>query len=70
MQSESAVDPEVIRMASAKRLFRDIDETDSVDVPVQLLEELKQALWTDSDYGRIGATKAAAEHLVLWVDTH
>lgn len=50
--------------------FSDIDPSDSVDVPMQLIEELREAINTDRQCYEMTSSTEAAENLIRWLDTH
>lgn len=50
--------------------FSDIDPSDSTDVPMQLIEELREAINQDRQAYDISLSTETAENLIRWLDTH
>lgn len=51
-------------------LHQDIDPSDSADVPMQLIEELREAINQDRQAYDISMSTEAGENLLRWLDTH
>lgn len=51
-------------------MFEDIDPSDSADVPMQLIEELREAINQDRQTYDICMATEAGEKLIRWLDTH
>ena len=65
-KNEELFDSEPFKGRSNEEIFGDIDESDSADVPVQLIDELRFAYDASDDK----LLAHAAKYLLLWVDTH